>query len=238
MEVEKEIDLTKIWRIIKRRFWSIILVAILCLALGGAYVGFIAPRLYTTDVLLYIWQDNQSSENTGNSNYNELLYFSQLVNDYQVLIKSRLVTEMVAERLSLDESVVGSLSDRITVGTKNNTRHITITVEDTDPVRATFIANTVADVFAEVVVETMNAGAVKIIDKAIEPDAPSSPNVKMTLAVALLIGIALGLGLVFLLEMLDTKVRSAADIEELTGYKMLGFVPLYDDVRDAREGRR
>jgi len=236
--VEKEIDLTKIWRIIKRRFWTIILIAVLGLALGGAYVGFIAPRLYTTDVLLYIWQDNSSSENPSNSNYNELLYFSQLVNDYQVLIKSRLVTEMVADKLSLDETVVGSLSDRITVGTKNNTRHITITVEDTDPVRATYIANTVAEVFAEVVVDTMNAGTVKIIDQAIEPQEPSSPDIKMSLAVALLIGIALGLGLAFLMEMLDTKVRSAADIEELSGYKMLGFVPLYDDIRDSREGRR
>lgn len=236
--MEKEIDLTKIWRIIKRRFWTLVLVAVLCLALGGAYVGFIAPRLYTTDVLLYIWQDSTSPETPNNSNYNELLYFSQLVNDYQVLIKSRLVTEMVAENLSLDESVASSLSDRITVGTKNNTRHITITVEDTDPIRATYIANTVADVFAEVVVETMNAGTVKIIDKAIEPQAPSSPDVKMSLAISLLIGIALGLGLIFLMEMLDTKVRSASDIEELTGYKMLGFVPLYDEGKDSREGRR
>lgn len=233
--MEKEIDLRTIWRIVRRRVWLIVLATVLSLVLAGGYLAFFAPRLYTSDVLLYIWRTEDQGTN-DNSNISDFNFFAQLVNDYQVLIKSRLVTGQVAEILDMEPATASDLIDKISVATRVNTRHITITVQDTDPVRSAMIANTVSDVFSEVVVETMNAGAVKIIDRGLVPTSPSSPNVSLSLAIALILGLMIGVFLAFLIEMLDNKIRSAADLEELSDYKMLGFVPLVNE--DAREGRR
>jgi len=50
----------------------------------------------------------------------------------------------------------------------------------------------------------------------------------MNLALGLLIGLMLGVGLALLLEMLDTRVKTHDDVEQLTGYTMLGVIPDFD----------
>jgi len=123
----------------------------------------------------------------------------QLVNDYQVLCQSRLVLTNVAEPLKMSPNESANLSGMISVRTKSNTRHLTINVTDTNPDRAALIANTVAGVFAKVVVENMGTGMVKIIDQAVAPERPSSPNVKRNLVSGALLGLLFGGGLALLI---------------------------------------
>lgn len=221
------IDLKQIVRIVKKRLWVIVLAAVLCVALSGVYSFLIVEEEYSADVLLYIWQETQSG-NQDAVQYSDLQLFAQLVNDYQELAKSRLVTGIVAEELGLPETSIGRLRSLITVGNRVNTRHLTIVVKDTDPVFAANLANKVADVFSRIVVEKMGAGQVNIIDPAIVPDKPSSPNKPMNLMVGLILGLMLGAGIVFLIEFLDTTVKSTDDVENMTGFTLLGIVPEFE----------
>jgi len=229
------IDLRKLFNVFRRRIWIIIISLVLCLILALTYLAFFATRSYTADVLLYIWQKSGTDTENSNSQYSDLLLFGQLVNDYQVLIKSRRVIDEVVDELQLSEEEAAGLADRITVSTKNNTRHIVIAVEDIDPEQAAKIANQVSAVFSRVVVENMGAGSVNIIDQAIPPHTHSSPNEKMILAIGLLLGLALGVMLSLLVEFLDNRVRSADDVEALTGYRNLGLVPIFDHNRSQWE---
>ena len=221
------IDLRKIFNIIRRRILTIIITTVLCFALGLTYLAFFVTRSYTADVLLYIWQKSGNLAENSVNQYSDLMLFSQLVNDYQVLIKSRLVIDEVAEELQLTPAQAAGLENHITVSTKNNTRHIVIAVSDTDPAQAAVIANQVSAVFSRVVIENMGAGSVNIIDQAIPPTAHSSPNEKMVLTVSLLLGLMLGVMLSLLIEFLDNRVRSVDDVEALTGYRNLGLVPSF-----------
>lgn len=231
------IDLMKIFRILKRRFLLVFLVCVLSLATAFVYSFFIAQKVYSADVLLYIWQDQKSSVDAGNSSdYTDMLLFTQLVNDYQVLIKSRLVVSQVATAMNLNPEHSANLADQITVGTKNNTRHLTITVRDPDPNQAALIANKVSEIFAQVVVKNMGAGTVNIIDQAVVPTSPSSPNKSLNIALGLVIGLVLGVLLAILIEMIDNRIRVASDIEAITGYRSLGFVPVFDKKQNTKEG--
>ncbi|MDD3931387.1 MAG: Wzz/FepE/Etk N-terminal domain-containing protein [Eubacteriales bacterium] len=228
------IDLMQMLRIVRKRIWIIVLAAFLCVGASGIVSYFVLEEEYKADVLLYIWQESDESGKDA-VNYSDLQLFAQLVNDYQELAKSRLVTGIVAEELGLPETSIGNIRNMITVGNKANTRHLTIVVNDTDPVFAATLANKVAEVFSRVVVEKMGAGQVNIIDNAIVPTAPSAPNKPMNLVVGLVLGIMLGLGIVFLIEFLDTSVKTAEDVERVTSYTLLGAVPEFAATR--REGR-
>ncbi len=61
-------------------------------------------------------------------------------------------------------------------------------------------------------IETQNA---RIIDPAVEPGAPISPNISTNLAMGVLAGIGLGFGFAWLLAIVDDRVKTSFDIESL-----------------------
>ena len=65
----------------------------------------------------------------------------------------------------------------------------------------------------------------RIIDEAGLPTRPSSPNYFMNIAAGLFGGVAVGIGLVFLIAFLDDRIKSAFDIEGTVGLPLLGVVP-------------
>jgi polysaccharide chain length determinant protein (PEP-CTERM system associated) len=72
----------------------------------------------------------------------------------------------------------------------------------------------------------------QILDPARLPEKPSSPNMKMLFLLCLAAGPNIGLGLVFLLEYLNTSFRSPKDIESYLGIPVLATVQIIYDRKD------
>lgn len=66
---------------------------------------------------------------------------------------------------------------------------------------------------------------IKIIDRALVPGGPFTPNTRRNLLMALLIGLFGGLGLVFFVEYMDNTVKGPEDAEKITGLPSLGIIP-------------
>ena len=66
---------------------------------------------------------------------------------------------------------------------------------------------------------------IKVVDRALVPRAPFTPNVRRNLLMALLVGLFGGLGLIFLVESLDNTVKGPEDVEKLAGLPSLGIIP-------------
>jgi succinoglycan biosynthesis transport protein ExoP len=66
---------------------------------------------------------------------------------------------------------------------------------------------------------------IKVVDRALVPPRPFTPNIKRNLAMALLLGLFGGLALVFLVEYLDNTVKGPEDVEKLVGLPSLGIIP-------------
>lgn len=66
---------------------------------------------------------------------------------------------------------------------------------------------------------------VRIVERASPPDAPVSPGVRRTVAIALVISLLLGVGLAFVFENLDDTVKTPEDLKERFKVPLLGFVP-------------
>lgn len=73
-------------------------------------------------------------------------------------------------------------------------------------------------------------GGGSIPEPAPVPTSPSSPRVKVNVALGLFLGLVLAVGLVLLIEALDDRLRSAEDVEAVTAEPILGSVPLTDEL--------
>lgn len=85
----------------------------------------------------------------------------------------------------------------------------------------------------------MQVTHVKLVDKALKPGAPISPKIPLIVAAAGLIGVFLSVGLVFVIVRIDTKLRSAEEVEAL-GLTVLGILPSIEGAatKPHRYGRR
>jgi capsular exopolysaccharide synthesis family protein len=66
---------------------------------------------------------------------------------------------------------------------------------------------------------------IRILDLATVPGGPFSPNRKQDILQGVMLGLFLGAGLAFLLEYLDSTVKTADDIETYVRLPFLGYVP-------------
>jgi len=74
----------------------------------------------------------------------------------------------------------------------------------------------------------------RIVDNARPPQAPIEPNIPRNLMFAVVLGLASGIGLAFLLEGLDNTVRTTEQAQMISGLASLGMIPLGS--KSAREG--
>lgn len=74
----------------------------------------------------------------------------------------------------------------------------------------------------------------RIVDSARPPTAPIEPNVPRNLLFAVVLGLASGIGLAFLLEGLDNTVRTTEQAQMISGLASLGMIPLGS--KSARDG--
>ncbi|MFZ0734778.1 MAG: polysaccharide biosynthesis tyrosine autokinase [Candidatus Sulfotelmatobacter sp.] len=74
----------------------------------------------------------------------------------------------------------------------------------------------------------------RIVDSARPPLSPIEPNIPRNLMFAVLLGLASGIGLAFLLEGLDNTVRTTEQAQIISALPSLGMIPLGS--KSAREG--
>jgi len=72
----------------------------------------------------------------------------------------------------------------------------------------------------------LRSSNIRVVDVARTPTIPIKPNVPRNLELGLLLGLACGIGLAFVLESLDTSVRSTEELTAISALPALGIIPL------------
>jgi polysaccharide biosynthesis transport protein len=75
------------------------------------------------------------------------------------------------------------------------------------------------------VLASLQTGNAELVQEAEVPHSPSSPNTVRNIALGIVLGLMLGVGLAFLLERLDRRVRDPKEFEELFERPLLASIP-------------
>jgi capsular polysaccharide biosynthesis protein len=147
-----------------------------------------------------------------------------LTKDYQEIIKSREVVSQVQAQFAGEENI-SSLASNISVSIPTDTRIISITVRDENPVLAAELANSVRVAAVDVIKEVTKVEEVTTVEEAVPSSSPSSPNIKRNIALGMLMGAVVSITGIMLSEVLNDTVMRADDVEEVMGLTLLGIVP-------------
>lgn len=222
----EEIDLRSLFRIMITRWWIVLICTVVCTSVSIIVSFFVLQPVYQSSTTLYIGKKVDVKTDIA---YNDVLLGTQLVKDYREIAKSRLISSQVIKNLGINQYSPDEFSNKIEVNLKNDTRVIQITAEDGDPIIAQKIANSVAEVFKQKVVEIMQVENVQTIDVAEVPQHPVKPNKKMNVAIAFVLGFMLGAGIIFLIEYLDTTVKTPEDVKKITQLPVIGIIPVFPE---------
>jgi capsular exopolysaccharide synthesis family protein len=77
----------------------------------------------------------------------------------------------------------------------------------------------------ETITERMPQDSIIVHDDAVISQSPVSPNVKLNLILGAAVGLVFGVGIAFLLEYLDTSVKSLEDVERYLQVPVLAVIP-------------
>ena len=220
--MEETIDLREYFAIIKKRFWIIALITVVAMVVSGVVSFFMLSPVYEAKSTLIV--NTEKSEETQMITGDQFTVTQKLAVTYGEIIKSRTVLEDVISNLKLD-SEYEDLVEKITVSPVQDTQIISISVQDTNPKKARDIANEIPKVFEKEVKRITKANDIQVIDKAILPEGAIKPNKMMNVAIAAVLGMMIGLFVVFLLEYLDNKIKTPQDIEKHLGLSVIGVIP-------------
>ena len=220
--MEETIDLREYFAIIKKRFWIIAIITIVAMVVSGVISFFMLSPVYESKSTLIV--NTEKNEDTQMITGDQFSVSQKLAVTYGEIIKSRAVLESVISNLKLD-SEYEDLVEKITVSPVKDTQIISISVQDTNPKKARDIANEIPKVFEKEVKRITKANDIQVIDKAILPENPIKPNKMMNVAIAAVLGMMIGLFVVFVLEYLDNKIKTPQDVEKHLDLPILGVIP-------------
>jgi succinoglycan biosynthesis transport protein ExoP len=194
--------------------WKLIVLIAIAVFAGAAFYVENLPNEYEGEALVaYSPRPNVTSANADTVRIT--------LPRYVEFVTAPSTVEEVAEELDEDPETIGKSLDAQNPSESGN-------LVITSRLRSTERAADVANAFAEAAVDEsltdrlLNAD---LIAEALPSSAPAGPPRRLLEGAALLVGLALGIAVSFLLERGRPRLHSWREIASLTGYSMLGKVP-------------
>lgn len=231
---ELTIDLGELFSVLWNRIYIIILAGIVLAFIAFAYTQLFITPMYTSTTSMYMLV--KSNGETGITS-GDLQTGTQLTQDYMELTKSRTVMEKVIAALNLDMTA-GELSGCITTTNTENTRIMTIAVENEDPELARDIADALRQTASNEIVDIMGIEAVNTIEEANLPTSPSSPSVMKNTALGGILGLVLSAGIIIIIFLLDDTIKTPDDVENYLGLSVLTSIPIQEGEEKVKKAKR
>ena len=221
---EQVISLSEIFEAIKKRWIMIVAITLSATLISGILSFFVIKPVYETSTKLFIGKE-ESEDRVYNTN--DIQMYQKLLQTYAQAIKTKDLVGRAINSLNYElepSKVVGAL----TVTPVTDTQILQIKYKSKNQQEAVDVLKNITEQFIITSKELVPNGNVRVIEEVEFPENSVSPNKKMNIAIAFLLGLMVSLGLVFLLEYLDNTYKNKEQLEKELDIPVLGEIPDVD----------
>lgn len=231
--MKEEINLIKIFEIILRLWWIVLIFAIVGSVVSYSISAFLITPEYTSTARVYV-AGRERAEGAG-VNINDINGDQRLVATYVEFFSSNAFLDDVADdynaKYSGENPITGKdIKAGLVMSSANETQLMQIEYTDTSPLRAQAVIEVLLDESnaQREITRFMDGCKVVVSDPANFPTSPSAPNTEQNTFIGMFLGVVLGIAVIFLKELLDMRIKDVDDLKMRYSQPVLGIIPNLD----------
>lgn len=229
LEQTNEISLLDLFKILKSNLVLIILSTLLIGIIAGLYAYLVAEPQYKSNAYVMV----QVQTGTGTEDSFDLVNAQRLMATAADLISMPIVLEQVIDDLGLDITAK-QLESSLTVTSSTTSYFINISYLSGDPSLSEQVVNSVIDE----AIDFANTNVAILKDNIIRTSTAQegvydSPNKVLYIAIGIILGGILGVGIAFVKELFNNTFRTKEQLESAFGIQVLGVIPEFE-VKETR----
>lgn len=220
---EEVIRIEDIVDVLRKRWKMILSITIIATVFSAIMSFFVISPKYQASTKLFIGKENNEAQ-VQSYNSNDVQMYQKLLKTYAEVIQTNDLVEKAIENedLKLESSKV---LKNLTVTPRADTQILEISYINTDPIVAKKVVSLVTNQFVQSATELISNGNVKVIEEVRTPEQPVSPNKKLNIAIAFLLGLMISVGLSFLIEFMDNTFKTKEQVENILELPVIGVIP-------------
>ncbi len=223
----EELDLKEIFWIIWDKKKIVLAITAILVLIAAIYSFILQTPKYkstTTVVLTMSEGENATAVTTTDVTLNQ-----KLLGTYVDIVKRDMIIDKVIENLQIANLTSSQLKSDVTVSTKTDTYIIDITVSNENSEYAARIANEIGKVFSEEVSKMYKMNNIYILDSAKVNSTPYNVKPAKYIGIAFIAGIFISCAVIVIMNLFDTTVKSADEIEKALKVPVMAQLAFYDD---------
>lgn len=223
MDGEITLDLRDFLNILRKRTKLIAGITIGCTLIAGILSFFVMKPTYEAQATIIVGKPQASEKNA--TQFNDVMMYQNLVKTYAEIAKSRDVAEKTFNKLNTNLTIE-QLQKIINVTPQQGTQILSISATSNDPKEAAKIVDVASATFIDESKKMFPTGGdIQIMDKAKVPEKPVKPKKALNVAIAFFLGLMASIGLTFVLEYMDSTIKTEDDITRYLELPVIGIIP-------------
>lgn len=225
-----QINLMDVLGVVIKRWWILIVTTVLMGSTFFTVTEFFIPEKYTSIGKLLVSNSTQTVLDDGSlaaESINTLNASARLLATYTEVFQTNSFLAKIAADSGTKYSA-GQLKGMVSYSSLNSTEVLQVSVLCEDKIDARQICELILDNAQSEVERIGSGGSVIVIDEATTPTSPTSPNKTANTIVGVVIGAILGVLIIFVIELFDTRIKIEDDLISKFDLPILGVIPDMD----------
>lgn len=225
---EENIKIQDILDAMKKK-WQLIVCITLVATIVSAFTSFfvIKPK-YEATTMLFVGKEQSAQDQ--NYNTNDVQMYQKLLKTYSVTITTTDLIDRAFNEANLDLDAGYALRG-LSVVPQTDTQILEIRYVGENKQECKDVVSAITNEFIKTSPDLITNANVKVIQEVKLPTSPISPNIKLNILVAAMLGAFIGIGIALVLALMDSTFKDKEQLEQISGLPVLGVIPDTEKVK-------